>query len=140
MRVIPWKQVATIGSLVSLAFLPGRAVLSQTASFSGALTYIAPSGATTSISGQIVLPPGLFFSSGSNSTVSYTSTGTAGSNDFRPTSLTLTPGTVLRDSTLTVSTQVAQNLSQITNLTTNQANLAAYISIVRAAAGSIGLD
>lgn len=134
-----FKKVATIGGLVSLSLLPGRAVLSQSpASFSGAVVYTAPSGAVTSLSAEIALPPGLYFNG--NPTVTYNSLGTAGTNGFRPTALILQPDSIVGNPVLTPATQIANNLSQITNLTTNEQNLAAYVSIVRAAAGAGGLD
>jgi hypothetical protein len=131
-------QVKAVGLSFVLSVLSGRAVLSQTASFSGSVFYLAPSGAITSIAAEVVLPPGLYFNG--NPTVTYSSSGTPGTVTFRPTSLTLEPGPILANHTLSPSAQVAFNLSQIANLTTNEANLATYISIVRAAGGADGLD
>ncbi len=131
-------QVKAVGLSFALSVLSGRAVLSQSASFSGNVFYLAPGGAITSIAAEVVLPPGQYFSG--NSTVTYNSIGIPGTVTFRPISLTLEPGSIVTDRTLSPSAQVAFNLSQIANLTTNEANLATYISIVRAAGGADGLD
>jgi len=131
-------QVKAVGLSFVLSVLSGRAVLSQSASFSGSVFYLAPGGAVTSIAAELVLPPGLYFNG--NPTVTYISNGIPGTVTFRPISLTLNPDSIVADRTLSPSTQVAFNLSQIANLTTNEANLAAYISIVRAAGGTDGLD
>lgn len=139
MHLTAFKKFTPTGILVCLSLLSGGAVMSQSpASFSGAIVYTAPNEAITSITAQIVLPTGLYF--GSNVTVSYTTTGTSGSNSFRPTSLTLEPGTIVYNSLLSPATQVASNLAQISNLTGSEANLSAYLTIVRAAASGSGLD
>lgn len=119
----------------NLASAQTTSTSSGTARFSGTVTYTAPNNSTISITGEMTLPSNLYYSS--QGTVTYDSTGTVATNDFRPTGLTLTPGTVTPVSTSPSASQVVVN--ELQNAF-NNGDLSTAVTIIRAAGGLNGLD
>jgi hypothetical protein len=109
------------------------------ASISGAVMYQAPDGAVTTVTGQITLPQNYYYEG--NATVGYTSEGTPGENDFRPTSITLGPeggsdAIKAVDASASATAVTAKELQDAFEAD----DLPKAISIIRAAGGANGLE
>ncbi len=132
-----------VGGLIclqtNLASAQTTSVSSGTARFSGTVTYTAPNDATISITGELTLPTNNQFFDGG--TVTYNSTGTANTDDFRPTGLTLTPADVAN---VPGSTSTSPSASQIVANELQEAfdnnDLSTAVTIIRAVGGLNGLD
>ncbi|WNZ46763.1 hypothetical protein Q2T42_02780 [Leptolyngbya boryana CZ1] len=118
-----------LAGLVAVAAAPASA---QNASVSGAITRTSPAGFTTTVSGEIVAPEGVFFSG--NYSVTGTADSTApvlninGFTGFLPTA----------GSSSLLEQVVANTLGGLDP--TTEAGLDAYAAILKAAAGVDGLE
>ncbi|MDX2242201.1 MAG: hypothetical protein NW224_16065, partial [Leptolyngbyaceae cyanobacterium bins.302] len=126
---------ALISGLVCL--WAGAAWGGEGGTFSGAVTYTSPSKATTSITGQIVLPNGMYFSG--PGTVTYQNNGgQANTDSFLPTELTINPGTAMAvPANSSISAQAAAQLQVYFNSGT-EADLQRALAVIRAAGGADG--
>lgn len=130
-----WELLAL--GFTSLIHLKAVPVYGQTASFSGSVTYQSPSKALTTITGQMTLPENLYYSGAG--TINYEATGTANTDNFQPTSLTLTPaaGSV---SVVDPSASISRRTSDFLQQAINNNDVPTAISIIRAAGGADGLE
>ncbi|NDJ23006.1 hypothetical protein GS682_15470 [Nostoc sp. B(2019)] len=106
----------------------------QQATALGAVTLIRPSGTFLSISGELTLPAGSFYSGG-GLTVAPTYGGTAGSNNETITSLTITPG-VINTTTLASPNPFIETAATSLN---NAISIDDVTAIIRSGAGNNGL-
>lgn len=143
MSVLSNSAQMIVKSGLSLAGVLGLAALvaspaSAESAVRGSVSYVTPSGFVTTVSGEAVLPEGLYFpGSGANDYVftgnlATTTTPVLMINGGVPTAVPLaTTGTTIKQSVIT-------RLDAITGNT--PADLDAYAAILKAAAGADGLE
>ncbi len=123
---------ATLIGLISLIAFTCNTTSAQTARATGAAT-LTVLGVTSTVSGEIALPPGLYFGGPAVVTPTY-GTGLVQR-------LTIDPGTVvLTPTAATFSRSAADILTRASNGTLSPAYLEQVSAIIRAGAGADGLD
>ncbi len=144
LKSIPFQVGCSLIGITAATALLSAPAQAQTASASGAVVLTRPSHGSISVSGEIVLPSGLYFAGPLNVTPAIVdpAPATPGGNGETIANLSIDPGAVLSVAAVTTGTTnnpFLQEAANALNAATLDNDIAAITAIIKAGAGINGL-